>query len=395
MLDRVLQEIRARRRFVVTSHARPDGDGIGSALACAQILRVMGKQADVVMHDGVPRIYQNLPFADHVVHADTVPENDAVILLECDSVGRALLEGLEKCFLINIDHHASGRNFAHVNWIDSSVMATAELVYRLARLACVPIDRDMATCLYTALMTDTGSFMFEGTNEHTFTVARDLVLAGADPARCARPIYFGHSTAKMRLLGAALSNLHREGALSWIWVTQEQMQRLGAREEDCEGLVNYALSMADVQVAAFFRELAGRPLPHQLAQQGSGECLHRGRAFRWGRPQMRQRLFARWTTGCRCVPNCGSFARGSCSLGREVSDKRTDATNEAQSESASKFAKSYRSAVAGGILRIPLLLWSGIIRTARRRRTSLRPNRARNACSYRLDYAHAAWQTMA
>jgi phosphoesterase RecJ-like protein len=255
MLERVLQEIRSRRCFVVTSHARPDGDGIGSALACAQILRVMGKDAEVVMHDGVPRIYQNLPFAGRVLQADRVPANDAAILLECDSIKRTLLDGLENCFLINIDHHASGRNFAHVNWIDPTVMATAELVFRLARLACVPVDRDIATCLYTALMTDTGSFMFEGTNEHTFTVARELVLAGADPAHCARHIYFGHSTAKMRLLGAALSNLHREGPLAWIWVTQEQMQRLGAREEDCEGLVNYALSMADVQVAIFFREL--------------------------------------------------------------------------------------------------------------------------------------------
>ena len=269
MLERVLQEIRARQRFVVTSHARPDGDGIGSALACGQMLRVMGKQADVVMHDGVPRIYQSLPFADRAIHADAVPENDAVIVLECDSVGRTQLEGLEKCFLINIDHHASGRNFAHVNWIDPTVMATAELVYRLARLACVPIDRDIATCLYTALMTDTGSFMFEGTNEHTFTVARDLVLAGADPARCARPIYFGHSTAKMRLLGAALSNLHREGPMSWIWVTQEQMQRLGAREEDCEGLVNYALSIADVEVAAFFRELADGRFRISLRSKGA------------------------------------------------------------------------------------------------------------------------------
>ena len=258
MLERVLQEIRARRSFVVTSHARPDGDGIGSALACGQILRVMGKDAEVVMHDGVPRIYQHLPFADRVVQADAVSPNDAVILLECDSTKRALLSGLDECFLINIDHHASGRNFAHVNWIDSSVMATAELVFRLARLACVPVDPDIATCLYTALMTDTGSFMFEGTNEHTFTVARELVLAGADPAHCARPIYFGHSTAKMRLLGAALSNLHREGPLAWIWVTQEQMQRFGAREEDCEGLVNYALSIADVQVAIFFRELPDR-----------------------------------------------------------------------------------------------------------------------------------------
>jgi len=268
MLERVLREIRARQRLVVTSHARPDGDGIGSALACGQILRIMGKDAEVVMHDGVPRIYQHLPFADRVLKADTVPANDAVVLLECDSIQRTLLEGLDQYFLINIDHHASGRNFADVNWIDSTVMATAELVYRLARLACVPIDRDIATCLYTALMTDTGSFMFEGTNEHTFTVARELVLAGADPAHCARPIYFGHSTAKMRLLGAALSNLHREGPLSWIWVTQEQMQRFGAREEDCEGLVNYALSMADAQVAIFFRELPDRRYRISLRSKG-------------------------------------------------------------------------------------------------------------------------------
>ena len=284
MLDRVLQEIRARRRFVVTSHARPDGDGIGSALALGQILRVMGKDAEIVMHDGVPRIYQNLPFADRAIQADSVRAgflgnspgnplgnslgNDVVILLECDSTRRALLEGLEDYFLINIDHHVSGRNFAHINWIDSSVMATAELVFRLARLACVPVGRDIATCLYTALMTDTGSFMFEGTNEHTFTVSRELVLAGADPALCARHIYFGHSTAKMRLLGAALSNLHREGPLAWIWVTQEQMTRLGAREEDCEGLVNYALSIAEVQVAIFFRELADRRFRISLRSKG-------------------------------------------------------------------------------------------------------------------------------
>jgi phosphoesterase RecJ-like protein len=268
MLDQVLQAIRARQRFVVTSHARPDGDGIGSALACGQILRVMGKEAEVVMYDGIPRIYQNLPFADRAVQADRVPPNDAVIMLECDGIRRALLEGLDQCFLINIDHHLSGRNFGHINWIDPTVMATAELVYRLARLACVPIDRDIATCLYTALMTDTGSFMFEGTNEHTFTVARELVLAGADPAKCARHIYFGHSTAKMRLLGAALSHLHREGPLAWIWVTQEQMERYGAREEDCEGLVNYALSMGDVQVAIFFRELPDHRYRVSLRSKG-------------------------------------------------------------------------------------------------------------------------------
>jgi bifunctional oligoribonuclease and PAP phosphatase NrnA len=257
MVGEVLKHIAQRERFVLTSHARPDGDGIGSALACSQILRALGKEAQVVLHDPVPRIYQRLPFADRIVHTHRVNGSfQAAILLECDSIQRTRLEGLESQFLISIDHHVSGRPFANVNWIDPSAVATGEMVYRLAREAGVKVTPEMATCLYTALMTDTGSFMFEGTNEHTFALARELVLAGADPASCARSIYFGHSTAKMRLLGAALSNLHRDRALAWIWVTREQMERFEAKEEDCEGLVNYALSIQDVEVAVFFREMA-------------------------------------------------------------------------------------------------------------------------------------------
>lgn len=256
MLKEVLKEIEQRNRFLLTSHARPDGDAIGSALACCQILRAMGKQAEVVLHDRVPRIYQPLPFAEQVVQTDRVNgDYEAAVILECDSLQRTRLQGLESKFLINIDHHMSGRPFAHVNWIDPKAVATAEMVYRLAREAGVKISAEVATCLYTAVLTDTGSFMFEGTNEHTFELARELVQAGADPAHCARNVYFGHSTAKMRLLGAALSNLHREGALAWISVTQEQMKRCHAKEEDCEGLVNYALSMQGVEVALFFREL--------------------------------------------------------------------------------------------------------------------------------------------
>ena len=256
MMNEVLKNIEQRRRFLLTSHARPDGDAVGSALACGQILREMGKEAEVVLRDGVPRIYQGLPFADRVVQAERVNGNyEAAIILECDSIQRTRLEGLENRFLINIDHHTSGRPFANVNWIDPKAVATAELVYRLAREAGVKISPEIATCLYTAVLTDTGSFMFEGTNEHTVSLARELAMAGADPAQCARNVYFAHSTAKMRLLGAALSNLHREGSLAWIWITREQMEHSEAREEDCEGLVNYALSIQDVEVAAFFREL--------------------------------------------------------------------------------------------------------------------------------------------
>jgi bifunctional oligoribonuclease and PAP phosphatase NrnA len=270
MLKEVLKQIEQRRRFLLTSHARPDGDAVGSALACCQILRQMGKQADVVLRDGVPRIYQPLPFADRVVRAERVNgDYEAAILLECDSIQRTRLEGLDQQFLINIDHHVSGRPFADVNWIDPKAVATAEMVYKLAREAGIKISPEIATCIYTAVLTDTGSFMFEGTNEHTFALARELVLAGADPARCARNVYFGHSTAKMRLLGAALSNLHREGALAWIWVTLEQMEQASAKEEDCEGLVNYALSIQDVEVAAFFRELPDKRFRVSLRSKGA------------------------------------------------------------------------------------------------------------------------------
>jgi phosphoesterase RecJ-like protein len=281
MLKEVLRHIEQRQRFLLTSHARPDGDAVGSALACCQILRAMGKDAEVVLHDGVPRIYQPLPFAENVVKADRVNGHyEAAIILECDSIQRTRLAGLEQQFLISIDHHLSGRPFAHVNWIDPKAVATGELVYRLAREAGVRISPGIATCLYTAVLTDTGAFMFEGTNEHTFALARELVLAGADPAHCARNVYFGHSTAKMRLLGAALSNLHREGSQAWIWVTREQMERCQAKEEDCEGLVNYALSIQDVQVAVFFRELPdGR---YRVSLRSKGELNVAGIAEKFG-----------------------------------------------------------------------------------------------------------------
>ena len=283
MLNEVLHQIEQRETFVLTSHARADGDAVGSTLACGEILRRMGKQAEIVLRDGVPRVYQQLPFAASVIQTERVNGNyDAAILLECDSIQRTRLEGLEGRFLINIDHHKSGRAFADVNWIDPKAVATAELVYRLAREAGVKISPEIATCLYTAVLTDTGAFMFEGTNEHTFELARELVLAGADPALCARHVYFGHSTAKMRLLGSALSVLQREGPLAWIWVTQEQMERVGAKEEDCEGLVNYALSIGDVEVAVFFRELAGGRFRVSMRSKGKPDVARIAEEFGGG-----------------------------------------------------------------------------------------------------------------
>lgn len=270
MLREVLAQIGRRDRFVVTSHARPDGDAIGSVLACCQMLRAMGKHADPVLYDGVPHIYKPLPFTENVVKRESVNgEYETAIILECDSVQRTRLEGLSDKFLINIDHHSSARPFGNVNWIDPSACAVAELVFRLAREAGVQITADMATCLYTAVLTDTGSFCYEGTNERTFALAQELVRAGADPVRIAQGVYFSSPLSKMRLLGCALSRLHRDGELTWMYVTRDDMERIGAADEDCEGLVNYALGVEGIEVAVFFREMADGRFRVSLRSKGA------------------------------------------------------------------------------------------------------------------------------
>ncbi len=269
-LKEILGEIERRDRFVLTSHARPDGDAVGSVLGFCQILLKMGKEAEVVLHGGVPHIYQRLPFAEKVIQAQTVNGSyDAAILLECDSVQRTNLSGLEHKFLINIDHHLGGRPFAHLNWIDPNACATAEMIYQLAVEAHVPVTPEIATCLYTAVLTDTGSFCFVGTSAKTFALAQELVRAGADPAYIAQRVYFSVPTAKMRLLGAALSALHRDGDLAWMAVNRQQMDRCGAIDEDCEGLVNYALGIEGVEVAIFFREVAGSRWRVSLRSKGA------------------------------------------------------------------------------------------------------------------------------
>lgn len=270
MIDEVLNQIGRRQKFVLTSHARPDGDAVGSVLACGQILRAMGKQADVFLSDGVPYIYKPLPFAETVVVAPAVPpEYEAAIILECDSVQRTRLDGLENHYLINIDHHSTARPFANVNWIDPSACATAEMIFRLAREAGVKISSEIATCLYTAVLTDTGSFCFNGTNERTFSLAQELVRAGADPSAIAQNVYFSNPTSKMRLLGSALSNLHRDGELAWMHISRNHMERAEATDEDSEGLVNYALAIEGVEVALFFREQSDGRFRVSLRSKGA------------------------------------------------------------------------------------------------------------------------------
>lgn len=256
----LLESFRSHQRFLVTSHARPDGDAIGSSLAMAEILTRMDREAIVVLADEVPYIYHNLPNIDCVRFAKDVRDVEPdlaipAILLECDGIPRTGLAGLDGRILLNIDHHASGRHFGALNWIDEHACAVAAMVYRLAQAAGVEITPSMATCLYTAIISDTGAFTYSTTTAETFALAHDLASRGASPSLIARDIYFSNRESKIRLLGTALSNLRTEGSLAWSWVTTTDMDRAGAGAEDCEGVVNYLISIAGVESAVFLREL--------------------------------------------------------------------------------------------------------------------------------------------
>jgi len=270
MVEQVLAEIRARKRWLLTSHARPDGDAIGSVLGLAAVLRQLEKECDIVLHDRVPHIYRCLPGAQQIRTAQRIESAhyDGAIILECDCTGCTELEGFDGLFLISLDHHNTVREFADVNWVVPHAAAVAELVFELAQRAGAEVTREIATCLYTAVMTDTGMFCFVGTDGRTFRLAEQLVQAGADPATISQNTYFSQSFPKMRLLGTALRNLERDGPLTWMHITRDDLHAAGAIDADSEGLVNYAISIEGVEVSAFFREMPNGSFRVSLRSKG-------------------------------------------------------------------------------------------------------------------------------
>jgi phosphoesterase RecJ-like protein len=282
-LAEVVAAVQSRQRWVVTSHARPDGDAVGSVLGCVQVLRAMGKLADGYLGDGVPFIYRGLPGASTIRNSPVDPTlYDGVFVIECDSFSRTQVEGISSLFSINIDHHMSFTEYADINYVVPTSAAASELVYHLAVAANIPITPEIATVLYTAVLTDTGSFCYSGTTAQTFAFARAMVLAGADPVAVAQQVYFSNPASKMHLLGRALSNLRTDGAISWMHVSEADMLSSGATEQDCEGLVNWALSIHGVEATAFFREIAGSNFRVSLRSKGRVDVARIAESFGGG-----------------------------------------------------------------------------------------------------------------
>lgn len=258
MLGQVIELIEKHSRFAITSHIRPDGDSLGSSLALCWILKGLNKDAEVIMCDSVPHSYSKLPGADEVrVIKDIDRDYDAVFVIECSDVTRPGLPSLKDQFVVNIDHHSTTALFGDLNWIDSTAAAVGEMIYNLAKAIGAKVSPEVASCVYAALLTDTGSFHFSNTTERTFKIASELVRHGAQPAKLSQAIFYCYPYAKVRLVGAVLSTLQRDesGRIAWITMSKEAMENSGASEDDSDGIINYPLTVGDVEAVAFFREL--------------------------------------------------------------------------------------------------------------------------------------------
>jgi phosphoesterase RecJ-like protein len=227
-------------------------------LAIGSVLHAMGKKVDMVLADPIPLVYRTLPGVGRVRQTREIVQTayDVIIILECDGTERTGICGIhEMSNVINVDHHLTGIPFGGLNWIDPSAAAVAAMVFEIAISLGATITPAIATCLYTALMTDTGSFTYPGTSADTFTLAHALIDLGAKADSVARDVLYSVPAARIHLLGLALSRVRILGPIAWTWITQDDLQQMQATDEDSEGTVNYLISIAGVEAAAFLREL--------------------------------------------------------------------------------------------------------------------------------------------
>src|SRR5438093_2687846 len=204
-LQQIVDAIRARRRFVLSSHSRPDGDSIGSQLALAYALRALGKTVEVVNNDPAPGPLMAFPGVGDIRIANRVDGDfDAAVILECGDLGRTGVEGLDRFFVINIDHHPGNTGYGQINWFDQSAAACGEMVFDLVRALGVPLTLEIATHVYLAILTDTGSFHYSSISTRTFEMCRDALAAGVDPVLMARAVFDSNSMGRLKVFGAIL-----------------------------------------------------------------------------------------------------------------------------------------------------------------------------------------------
>jgi bifunctional oligoribonuclease and PAP phosphatase NrnA len=268
----ICDAIRQRQRFVITSHARPDGDAIGSQVAMAYALRQLGKHAELVGADPAPPQFHVFPgVADIRVSKVVEGPFDAAIVMECGDLSRTGVEGFEKYFVINIDHHPGNKGYGAINWFDPGAAACSEMVFDVIEALGATLTPEIATHIYVAILTDTGGFHFSHITSRTFEICRRCTEAGADPEAIARAVFDSNTMGRLRLMGAVLHNLEFEcdGRVALAALTLRLLEQTGATHEDSDGLINLPLNVKEIQAVAFFKEIAPDSFRISLRSKGA------------------------------------------------------------------------------------------------------------------------------
>lgn len=275
-MSRVLAEIRdailQRQRFVISSHARPDGDAIGSQMAMAYALQALGKTVRVVDKDPAPPPFQTFPGVSGIEVAGSVQgEFDAAVIMECADLSRTGVEGLDRFFVINIDHHPGNTMYGAINWFDEHAAACGEMVFDVVNALGVRLTPDIATHIYIAILTDTGQFHFSHMTPRTFEICRRCTEAGAQPEAIARAIYDSGTLGKLKQMGAILHNLdlQADGRVALAHLSLRLLQETGSTHEDSDGLINIPLTVKDIQAVVFFKEIT--PAFYRISMRSKGE----------------------------------------------------------------------------------------------------------------------------
>ena len=272
----------ARQSFVLTSHARPDGDAIGSQLALGLALERLGKTVTFVGHDPAPMPYRGFPGVDRIQITDrTDVQADAAVVLECSDLSRPEVTGLDRYFVVNVDHHLGNEMYGDVNWYDGSAAACGEMVADIIDALGVAWTQDIAAHLFLATSTDTGSFRYGPISARTFELCRRVAETRIDLAALSRQIFDSFGLGRVRLAARMMAamELYSDNRLAVLYLDDALMAACGASIDDTEGLVNHPLGAREVLAVALFKlQPSGE---YRVSLRSKGDVDVRRVAVRW------------------------------------------------------------------------------------------------------------------
>ncbi|MCG3174035.1 MAG: Bifunctional oligoribonuclease and PAP phosphatase NrnA [Myxococcota bacterium] len=259
---RVAEILRKSRRILLTTHARPDADGIGSGLGLCLGLRAMGKEAWMYNPDDIPAHLQFIPGRQYFTRILPRDLFDAVVLCDAayfDRVRNGFLTQVKHRRAVVIDHHDPHPDPRVISWVDQNAGAVGEMAWLLLKDLQAPINSETATALYVSLISDTGSFRYESTTPRSMRIGAELLEAGVNPWAVASRLYESTPLPKMKLVARLIDGMKLSpcGRVAAFVMTEELIRATGASEDHLQGVVNYARSIEGVELAMMVREVEG------------------------------------------------------------------------------------------------------------------------------------------